>query len=131
FDRRFDIVTCNKVLPFFPEGEFDRVIGNIAHVLRGGGALIVFDWFHPFDQDLESVERSEPFPEGWRIFVRSYDFVSRYLRKHRFHDIEFTPFEIPIDMPKPDDPADVKTYTVRTDTGKRLQFRGVMYQPWS
>lgn len=116
---------------FFPDAEFDLVIGNISKALKSGGNLVIFDWFHPVTQDLEIIERSEPYPDGWRIFVRSYDFVSRYLSKHGFQSIEFTPFEIPIDIARPDDRTNVATYTVRTDTGSRLQFRGVMFQPWA
>jgi ubiquinone/menaquinone biosynthesis C-methylase UbiE len=129
-DRRFDILTCNKTLPFFPEDQFDSIIGNFARVLNHGGSLIIFDWFHRFRQDLEIIDRCEPHPYGIRFFVRSYDFVSRYLEKHGFNEIEFTPFEIPVDLPAPTDPSDVSTFTVRSDTGQRLQFRGGMYQPW-
>lgn len=129
-DRRFDIVTCNKTLPFFSEGEFGTVIGNIARVLKPGGALVIFDWFHLFHQDLEIIDRCDLHPYGLRLFVRSYRLVGRALKNHGFDRIEFTPFEIPIDMPMPANPADVSTFTVRTDAGKRLQFRGGMYQPW-
>ena len=42
----------------------------------------------------------------------------------------FEPFSIQIDLPRPEISGPIYTYTVRTDEGDRLQFRGTLFQPW-
>ena len=54
----------------------------------------------------------------------------RQLMNAGFSDIQFYPFEIPIDLPEPNAASDLTTYTRRTEIGSRLQFRGSLYQPW-
>ena len=39
------------------------------------------------------------------------------------------PFEIDIDIPKPEH-LDMGTYTVKTEDGKRLQISGALLMPW-
>jgi hypothetical protein len=65
--------------------------------------------------------------------LRSEDFVTRSFRDAGFGDVEVTQFDIPIDLPKPvpnGTDADLMTYTVRdATTGRRLMYRGSLYQP--
>lgn len=51
-----------------------------------------------------------------------------YLQAHGYYRFEAAPFDIDTDLPKT--AADLGTYTVRTDSGQRLQFSGPMYMPW-
>ena len=54
-----------------------------------------------------------------------------------FDDVQFAPFEIPIDLPRGrtvgDNESgfeDLNSYTVRSEAGDRLLFRGTLFQPW-
>lgn len=44
-------------------------------------------------------------------------------------DLQYRPFEIDVDLPKPDEPK-FQTYTVTLDNGDRLQVSGYMLLPW-
>lgn len=126
----FDVVVANAVLYLLTNEEFERAVASVAAALKPGGRLIGFDWYIPFEQDLAIVERSETHPDGLSIHARPYAFAERVLRSAGFDDVRFDPFEIPIDLPKPDRPGDMGTYTVRTAAGGRMQFRGALHQPW-
>jgi SAM-dependent methyltransferase len=127
---RFDIVTANAVLFRFPEPDFAAICCSLAAALVPGGQLFTFDFYHPFLQDLGVVEVSAWHPEGLTLHLRSFETARRVLSSQGFSDIQFCPFEIPIDLPKTDNPSDISTYTRREESGNRLQFRGCLFQPW-
>jgi SAM-dependent methyltransferase len=128
--REFDIVVANAVCCLFDEEGFDTAVANIADALRAEGRLIVFDWFHPYQQELTIIERSQTHPEGLEIRFRSYGRVRMTLEKNGFSRISFRPFRIPIDLAKPADDSDISSHTVRTESGERLIFRGTLFTPW-
>jgi SAM-dependent methyltransferase len=127
---RFDIVIVNAVLFLFPEPDFDRAIVNIASVTKGGGHFITFDLFHPAEQELSIIEKSETHPEGLKLHFRPFSSVRMTLEKHGFINVFFKPFLIPIDLSKPKRAADISSHTVRTENGERLIFRGALFTPW-
>jgi SAM-dependent methyltransferase len=127
---RFDMVVANAILSRFRDDEFARSISAISRVTRPGGWFFTFEWFHPFEQEVEIFERSGPHPEGLTLIFRPYSRVAGILKQRSYRNIEFHPFSIPIDLPKPNDPGDISTYTIRTDDGERLNFRGCLYLPW-
>jgi SAM-dependent methyltransferase len=127
---RFDIITANAVLFRFPEADFAAICSSLAAALAPGGQLFTFDFYHPFHQDLGVVEISAWHPDGLTLYLRSFRTARRVLSAQGFSDIQFYPFEIPINLPKPDDPSDITTYTRRDESGNRLQFRGCLFQPW-
>ena len=129
-EPRFDLVVANAVIHRFRDEEFALALGSIARVTRPGGWLFAFEFFHPFEQELETVERTRPHPEGLTLVVRPYSKVGALLESLGYGPPEFRPFAIPIDLPRPDDPADVGTYTVRAEGHDRLNFRGSFYMPW-
>lgn len=128
--RQFDLVVANASMMFFGEEEFDRAIQNIAAVTRKGGWFVAFDFFHPFQQEISIVETSKLHPEGLQFHFRGYSKVKVSLERARFSNPTFTPFSLPIDLPKPSDLSDITSYTVRSDEGKKMPFRGVLFQPW-
>lgn len=130
FDEPFDIVTCNRSMMFFAPDVFDVVVKRIAAAVRPGGRWIMLDYMNPFEQELTIDDVSVWYPEGNRLHMRSYKTFRHSLAEAGFAEPRFTPFEIPIDMPKHPDPAQIYTHTVTTTEGKRLQFRGAIYQPW-
>src|SRR5262249_16009968 len=103
---------------------------EIGRSLVDGGHFFAFDFHHPFEQDLAIVDRSTWHPEGLMLHFRSYKTTSAILRASGFSDVSFHPFQIPIDLPRHEDPANIGTYTRRTVDGERVQFRGALAQPW-
>lgn len=128
--RQFDIVIVNAVLFLFAEPEFEQAVANIAAVTRKGGHFITFDLFHPAEQELSVIEKSETHPDGLNLHFRPFSQVREILEKHGFTGVTFRPFSIPIDLPKPKRAADISSHTVCTDKGERLIFRGTLFTPW-
>lgn len=126
----FDAVIASAVLFLLDESEFAQAVASISQALRPGGALIAFDFFHPFEQRLEIHERERTHADGLRLNFRPYSDVRALLQTHGFGPIEFRPFEIPIDLPRPERDDEIISYTHRLETGGRLLFRGALYQPW-
>jgi SAM-dependent methyltransferase len=129
-DRRFDIVTANAALMFFTPEEFARALAQLGTIVAPGGHLIAFDYVHPFDQQIALVETSSAFPEGLKLFFRGEGVVDEALAAGGFEAGSYRAFEIPIDLPRPDDRSAIKTWTRRTDDGVGLSFRGTLFQPW-
>jgi SAM-dependent methyltransferase len=134
FRDRFDLAIANAVAVYFPDKIYQTAMKNIGAAMRQGGTYVAFEWIHPFNQELTITEVSASHPLGLEIHFRSYGFVEQALKAAGFRSVEFCPFEIPIDLPKP--PADIApfeqltTYTEQLANGSRIQFRGVLAQPW-
>jgi len=127
---RFDAVVANAILHRFSLEEFGVAIGSLSRVTRAGGWLFAFDFFHPFEQDLLIVERSRSHPEGLTLIFRPYSSVTQVLSEAGFISVQFHPFSIPIDLERPADLDDMRTFTIRADGGERLNFRGTLFLPW-
>lgn len=128
--KKYDFVVTNAVLGTLED--LKKPFLNIADILADSGTFICFDWFHPYDHDLQLTERSRLFPHGVKSYFRSYNTVSSLLRSYGFEDIQFYPFNIGIDLPKPESsgPHTLVSYTVKTTDNFRLSFKGAIYQPW-
>jgi len=127
----FDIVVANAVAVYFDWVEYEKGLRSVWHALRPGGAYIAFEWLHPFvHQDLIIYERTMGHPRGIQICFRPISKVSDLMRRVGFGGIEFSPFVMPIDLPRPDDDEEVLSYTVKNEQGERMTFRGALYQPW-
>jgi SAM-dependent methyltransferase len=128
--EKFDIVVANAAMMFFSENEFDRALQNISKVIKEAGSLIAFDFFHPFEQEVTVIEKSKLFPNDLKFYFRGYAKVRAGLEEAGFSNPVFRPFNIPIDLDQSEDSSDVTSYTVRTENGERLCFRGTLFQPW-
>lgn len=124
-----DIVIVNAVLYMMEDEQFEQSIRNLANCLASGGRMIVFDFFHPFNQHLSIIEKSRSHPDGLRLVFRPMDMVNRILAEAGFSDPEYRPFVLPIDLPLKND-GELVTYTVAAEEGRRLPFRGALSQPW-
>ena len=128
--REFDIVVLSAVLQCFNEDEFDRAISGVPKLTKQKGCLLAFDWFHPFEQNLAITETSKNMPDGYSFYFRPYSRMRAALEGNHFENISFEPFLIPIDLPGPSNSTDITSYTIRSDQGDRLSFRGSLFQPW-
>lgn len=52
-----------------------------------------------------------------------------FMKELGYHNFEYMPYEIDIDIPKADN-MDGGTYTVNTAEGKRIQISGALMMPW-
>ncbi len=126
----FDVVIANAVLYQFHDAEYEQAVRRIGAMTKPGGLCLVFDWYHAWEQDLEILERTALDPDGMTIVCKSYRTASRIFRDAGFAELEFRPFSIPVDLPRPESMADNCSYTVRAESGERLTFRGGLFQPW-
>jgi SAM-dependent methyltransferase len=136
-ERSFDRIIANAVAVYFPPPEYEQAMRSVACAIKPGGYYFAFEWLHPFRQELQIIEWGRSHPDGLKIHFRSYAFVRAALEAAGFTDVQFHPFQIPIDLPDGPTPAkldegfeDLNTYTVRTETGERIMFRGALAQPW-
>jgi len=134
---KFDIIVANAVSVYFEENEYDRAIKSVSGALEPDGWFIGFEWIHEFRQALKITETSRSHPDGLTIFFRPMEFIEGVLKKHGFADIQFRPFQIPIDLKKgqtygnnEDGFEDLNSYTVKMEENKRMLFRGALFQPW-
>ncbi len=124
-----DVVTVNAVLHRFPHDAFREALRGLVRLVAPGGHLVLFDWFHPFAQELEIRETTTEHPEGLSLVVRPYARTVAALDEAGFGDVAFHPFHMPFDLPRPTGPDDVRTYTEPGSRG-RLSVRGSLLQPW-
>ena len=125
----YDIVTVNAVLYMLEEPQFEQSLSSLSKVLRSGGSLVVFDFFHPFQQHLSISEKSLSHPNGLRLTFRPIDQVNKQLDQRGFINPGYRPFTMPIDLPLIDN-GELITYTVAAADGRRLPYRGTLFQPW-
>ncbi len=126
----YNIVSVNAVLYMMDDAQFANGLRSIAGSLKPGGTLIAFDFFHPYSQDLHINEISTSHPDGLRLRFRPMDMVRPILSEAGFKNAVFRPFTLPFDLPVSGEAADLITYTVPTLEGKKLPFRGTLFQPW-
>lgn len=127
----FDVVISNAVTYLFDDAQFERAAKSVHGALKAGGAWIDFDWFSPFvDQRVTINEVSPSHPDGLDIHIRTQKHATTMLSAIGFKSVVFEAFQIAIDLPFQGLEGNPISYTRRTDEGKRMQFRGVLYQPW-
>jgi len=78
--------------------------------------------------DYELKGKEVPYQETY-YNIYSIPIVRNFLAEHGYKDFVFEPFEIDIDLPKPQS-LDAGTYTVKTEEGRRLQISAAMLMPW-
>lgn len=129
-DSRYDIIVVNAVLYMMEDREFEGALRSMAQALAPGGAVVVFDFFHPFEQDLSIIEVSKTHPNGLRLRFRPMSRATRMLEEAGFSNVQYRPFTLPIELPRNPDNSELISYTVATSEGARLPFRGTLFQPW-
>lgn len=132
-DHPFDAIVANAVNVYFEPNEYEQALTSIARALKPGGVYVAYEWVFPGTREARIVEKSSSHPNGLKFWFRSEATVLQGLKKAGFSEGEVVPFDIPIDLPRPgpnDDPHN--TYTIRDGcTGRRLLYRGDLFQPWA
>lgn len=87
----------------------------------------------PVSCDITVMENpsTNDFEEGKQQFYNIYSLpvVRKFLENAGYSRVTAKPFEIDIDLPKPDHKL-MGTYTRKLDTGERLQQSGPLLMPW-
>jgi SAM-dependent methyltransferase len=130
YQEEFDAITLNVVAFVFSNEEFAQAVKSIYSALAPGGTLVVFDFFHPHNQDLAIRETTGLHPEGITLHFRPYRLAQATLESAGFADVSFRPFEIPLDLAATDEHDGMTSYTRRDEHGQRMVFRGALAQPW-
>jgi SAM-dependent methyltransferase len=135
--ERFDIIISNAVLYMFSDRQYHLAVKSVSKTLSDDGWFLSFDFAHSYEQDIKIIEKSQSHPKGLDIHFRPYSKIRKVFEKSNFANIEFRPFRIPIDLARgavysegESGFEDLNSYTVKTETGDRLLFRGALYQPW-
>ncbi|MCA1952950.1 MAG: class I SAM-dependent methyltransferase [Hyphomicrobiales bacterium] len=126
----YDVIVVNAVLYMMTEAQYDMALASLHRALRPGGRVVIYDFAHPFQQELEIIETSDSHPQGLRLCFRSEKRIAAAFAAAGFASWEFQPFELPIDLPRQPYPNDLITYTRKDEHGARMMFRGTLFQPW-
>ncbi len=80
---------------------------------------------------IEVQEYTEQLEPQTRSFYNIYSppLIERFLADHGYHDFRYAPFEIDIDLPRPQKKI-MGTYTEKLANGRRLQISGPLLMPW-
>jgi SAM-dependent methyltransferase len=127
---RYDVIVVNAVLYMMEDEQFRLAAKSMADALNPGGHVVIFDFFHPFEQDLSIIESSKTHPNGLRLRFRPMSLATQMLTAAGLGNPQFRPFTLPIDLPRNPDNSELISYTVDTRDGTRLPFRGTLFQPW-
>jgi trans-aconitate methyltransferase len=125
-----DVVIVSAVLGRFGDKDHETAWRQLCKVLKPGGHAVVPDWYHEFRQTLRIVDETDLHPDGLTINMRSRQAMEKQLQDIGFDEVRFLPFEISVDLQGKDPGDGVSTYTRRMADGRRLQFRGALFQPW-
>ena len=128
--QRFDIITANAVLTLLDDDQLELALDSIAAAMEPKGQIIIFDYFHLFPQDLSIAEVSDSHPDGLVLRFRPMAKIESTLTNAGFKNCVFRPFTLPIDLLPSGKPEDLITYTVNAEDGRKLPFRGTLFQPW-
>ena len=91
--------------------------------------MFIFDRICSFEQKVKIVEKSNLYPEGVTFYYRSVNYFRQMLQPLGLNIVLSEPFEISLDLPKPD-LSNVTSYTERLESGRKMIMRGDINQPW-
>ena len=127
----FDIVVGNAITFNYANDDFDRAMKSIGRV---GRTYVGYEYVFPGERE-QTVEEKGYWNKSYTFHFRSETRMVSACKAGGFDEVEVLPFDIPVDLPKPEPSgteAELATYTVRDEvSGRRLMFRGSLYQPWA
>ena len=119
-----------QTLSFLPE--FERPLKEV-FVKLNPEWIAISSLFYEGDITIKSkIIQKEKNPTNPTLCYNTYSIpsVDKYCRKNGYKIHHYTPFEIDIDIDKPDDIDQMNTYTIKTFDNARLQISGPLLMNW-
>jgi ubiquinone/menaquinone biosynthesis C-methylase UbiE len=125
----FDGVVFLQTLSWLPE--FEGPIRAIARLSPKWIALTSLFYDGQVSCTNEVTEYDDGLKPTRTSFYNVYSLpvVRRFLESNGYHDVVSTPFEMDVDLPKPNQRL-MSTYTEKLEDGHRLQLSGPLLMPW-
>jgi len=127
-DKTFDLVVCMKTLSWLPS--YEEAIKNIVRVARKHvfvSSLFYDGWI---DFEIKVKEHIKPWADFSWYNIYSFPKFVEFCEQNGAKRVIDHGFSIEIDLPKPENPDLMGTYTVRQSNGDRLQVSGALMMPW-
>lgn len=129
--HRYDGIICLQTLSWLPE--FQTPLQRMMELGPRWIALTSLFFDGPVNtrieiQDYSRPGTAKPYREEFTN-VYSLPLIRQYMAEQGFDEFHYEPFHIDIDLPKPSS-SGMGTYTVKLDTGQRLQMSGPLVMNW-
>lgn len=129
--KAFDLSVCKQVLSWLPG--YEDAVKQLMAVTRR--AVFASSLFYDGRIDFETRVReyvTDAGREGFNAFYNVYSFpvFREFCIAQGARDVVGFDFRIGIDLPRPATPDRMGTYTLRLESGERLQVSGALLMPW-
>jgi len=128
---KFNGITCYQTLSWLPE--YKHALNNIMKLNPDWIALTSLFYPGLIDAriEIDTYDHTESEKANRSIFYNIYSLprLENFLSENGYGIFEYCPFDIDIDLPKPDH-QNMQTYTRRLNDGKRLQISGPVLMNW-
>jgi len=124
--KDFDLVCAMGCMSIFDESQIEIFWDNMFGAVRPGGLVLVLSPLNEYGVDAMIRHRKRfdgrpgPWETGWNIFAME---TIRELVDARGARISFERFQIPMDLPRREDP--VRTWTISTSDSPRQLMNGI------
>jgi len=129
--KSFDLSVCKQTLSWLPS--YEKPVEELMSVTRR--AIFISSLFYDGRIDFETRVReytTDAGRDGYNAFYNVYSFpvFREFCLQRGAKDVVGFNFNIDIDLPRPANPDRMGTYTVRLQSGERLQISGALLMPW-
>jgi ubiquinone/menaquinone biosynthesis C-methylase UbiE len=109
--------------------DYGKLIKSLAYIARKGVFLLSLFCNGPLEFHNKIIDRDQGKEITYSVYSLEKFAADIETASGRPCECVYEPFEIDIDLPKPEK-ARLQTYTILTADNKRLQFSGSMLMPW-
>jgi len=129
--QTFDFAVCKQTLSWLPS--YQEAVSELMAVTKG--SIFASSLFYDGKIDYNIRVREYETEVGRHDYNAHYNIYSfpvfrEFCMSRGAKEVVAFDFDIEIDLPPPDNPDRMGTYTVRLDTGRRLQLSGALLMPW-
>jgi len=127
-DKAFDLVVCMKTISWLPS--YEEAMKNIIAVARKHVFLSSLFYDGWIDFEIKVKEHAKRWADFSWYNIYSFPRFVEFCEQNGAKRVIDHGFAIGIDLPKPNNPDLMGTYTVRQPNGERLQISGALLMPW-
>jgi ubiquinone/menaquinone biosynthesis C-methylase UbiE len=130
-EKSFDISVCKQTISWLPR--YEQAVRELMAVARE--AVFITSLFYDGRIDFETRIREYTTDSGREDFhsyynVYSFPVFRDFCLRHGAKEVSGFDFQIGIDLPRPENPDRMGTYTEKLESGERLQISGALLMPW-